>query len=257
MLAICFFSILFYLNIESSFAQKAPEIIPNILRKLPHDSGCFTQGFFWKDGLFWESCGEYGKSNVRRSSPESGLVLLKKDLPGDIFAEGLSFAGNRLFLLTWKENLIFELDPRDLTKKKRFVWPYQGWGITFDGRNLVISDGTDKLRFVDPDNMSILRTISVYEDKNSPIDKLNELEWIKGRIWANIWQSDRIAVIDPENGRVIEWINIKELSGLAGKGKAGEVANGIAYDPNQDVLYITGKHWSRIFKIRAPRKENK
>ena len=215
----------------------------------PHDSRAFTQGLVFRDGKLLESTGQEGRSSLRSVELETGKVLKKVDVPVPYFAEGLALLNNKIYQLTWQHGVGFIYDPQTLEKTGQFTYGGEGWGLTSDGRSLILSDGSNRLRFIDPDSFRVIKTIAVLDGK-TPINELNELEYVNGEIYANIWHDDRIAVIDPQTGLVTAWIN---LSGLLHPGDVQDreaVLNGIAYDQQSDRLFVTGKLWPRLFEIK-------
>jgi len=190
-----------------------------------------------------------GRSSLRQVELQTGRILLIATLDSNYFGEGITLLGNRIFQLTWQNNRALIYDYKTFKLLFQINYPTEGWGLTTDGVNLIMSDGTDVIRFLDPENFSEIRKISV-TDRSVPLFRLNELEYIKGEIYANVWQTNRIARISPLTGKVIRWI---DLSGLSGKDLSTEkeaVLNGIAYDQDNDRLFVTGKLWSRIFEIK-------
>jgi glutamine cyclotransferase len=214
----------------------------------PHDPDAFTQGLVYHGGHFFESTGLEGKSSLRRTDPASGLVLRRVDIPAPHFAEGLALLGGELFQLTWKSNVAFVYDTASLRRTRSFRYDGEGWGLTTDGSSLIMSDGTSRLRFLDPASGAVRRTLDV-ADGGAPVSKLNELEWVKGEVYANIWETSQIARIDPSSGRVLGWIDASGLLSAGEQRGEVDVLNGIAYDPASDRLFVTGKLWPRVFQI--------
>ena len=232
-------------------AAVAPRVAPVVTGALPHDPAAFTEGLVWHDGVFYESTGLYGSSDVRRVRPSDGRVLARRALPRRMFGEGLALVRGRLVQLTWKERTALVWDTRGLRRAGGFRYAGQGWGLARLGRRLVMSDGTATLRVVDPATFRVVRRVRV-TDGGAPVTQLNELEVIRGRIWANVWQSDDIVVIDPATGRVRLRIDGSGLRGLLPPGGRPEVLNGIAWDPASQAVYVTGKWWPRVFRLRLP-----
>ncbi|HVE80041.1 MAG TPA: glutaminyl-peptide cyclotransferase, partial [Gemmatimonadaceae bacterium] len=218
----------------------------------PHDPEAFTQGLVYHGGHFFESTGLEGKSTLRRTDPASGLVLRRVEVPAPHFAEGLALLGGELFQLTWKSHLAFVYDTATLRRTRSFRYDGEGWGLTTDGESLIMSDGTSRLRFLDPATGSVRRTVEVM-DGGAPVAKLNELEWVKGEVYANIWETSQIARIDPASGRVRGWIDASGLLSAGEQRGPVDVLNGIAYDPAADRLFVTGKLWPRVFQIALRR----
>ena len=218
----------------------------------PHDSTAFTQGLIFSDGKLYESTGQEGQSSLRLVDLQTGIVSKKVDVPVPYFAEGITLLNGKIYQLTWQHQLGFIYDPQKLEKIGEFRYEGEGWGITTDGRSLIISDGSNRLKFLDPDSFRVTKTIAVL-DGRMPIEQLNELEYVNGEIYANIWHDDRIATIDPQNGRVTGWI---DLTGLLQPGDVQDpeaVLNGIAYDQPSGRLFVTGKLWPRLFEIKIKR----
>ena len=234
----------------------APAVIPTygyqIVNIWPHDSNAFTQGLILVDGKLLESTGQEGSSSLRNVEIASGKVLKKVDVPPPYFAEGITVLNGKVYQLTWQHNVGFIYDLQTLEKSGQFEYEGDGWGLTTDGQSLIISDGSNRLKFLDPASFRVTRTISVV-DGGTSVNQLNELEFVKGEIYANIWHSDRIAAIDPQTGRVKAWI---DLTGLMPEDEPLDeeaVLNGIAYDQANDKFYVTGKLWPRLFEIKVKR----
>jgi glutaminyl-peptide cyclotransferase len=227
-----------------------PTYTYEVLRIYPHDKAAFTQGLFYLNGFLYESTGLEGHSSVRKVRLEDGQVLQKVDLPPALFGEGITFWDNRLLSLTWKDHFGFIFDLGSFTVKQRYSYEGEGWGLTRNDREVILSDGTADLRFLDP--QSLLESHRVRVTANGkPIDQLNELEWVKGEVFANIWQTDRIARINPVNGKVVGWIDLTGLLPAADRvPNYTDVLNGIAYDAATDRLFVTGKLWPKLFEIR-------
>jgi len=215
----------------------------------PHDAQAFTQGLFFMDGFLYESTGQYGQSSVRKVELKTGKVLQKRDLPEKIFGEGIAPVGGNIVTLTWMNQGGFILDGATFQPKATWEYKGEGWGLTSDGQHVYMSDGTPYIRVLNPDTLQEVRRIHVTAD-GLPLPRLNELEWVDGLIYANVWQTDRIARIDPFSGRVIGWIDLSGLSSTAGAGDdADNVLNGIAYDAKTKRLFVTGKRWPKLFEI--------
>ena len=217
----------------------------------PHDSNAFTQGLILMDGKLLESTGQEGRSSLRSVELETGKILKRVDVPEPYFAEGLAVLNGKVYQLTWQHHLGFIYDSQTLERVGQFNYSGEGWGLTTDGKSLILSDGSNRLRFIDPSNFQVTKTINVL-DGTTPIRELNELEFVQGEIYANIWHDDRIVTIDPQSGRVNSWI---DLAGLIPKEDLRDnpeaVLNGIAYDQANNKLFVTGKLWPRLFEIRV------
>ena len=227
-----------------------------IVNTYPHDSGAFTQGLVYHQGQLYESTGLNGQSSLRRVELETGRVLRKVDVPSQYFGEGLVLFDNKFIQLTWINGVAFQYDFNSFEQTGSFRYAGEGWGITHDGQQLIMSDGTADIRFLNPSNFQEKRRVTV-TDRGRPINRLNELEYIKGEIWANVWYTDRIARIQPATGNVIGWI---DLSGLLKpedtNGVHADVLNGIAYDAERDRIFVTGKQWPKLFEIRVVEKSS-
>lgn len=230
---------------------EAPLLEPVVLAELPHDPTAFTQGLLFHQGLLYESAGKYGRSEVRAVDPDSGRVLRRTKLASKYFAEGLALVNGRLALLTWQEHVGFFLGLQDLKISGSFSWEGEGWGLASDGRRLVASDGSDSLRVLDPKSMAAVRRVPV-RDGAAPVREINELEFVNGLLWANIWMEDRVAVLDPASGRVRAWIDLAPLRTRLANPEA-EATNGLAYDPDSGRLFATGKYWDKLFVLGLPR----
>jgi glutamine cyclotransferase len=218
----------------------------------PHDPNAFTQGLVFLNGKLIESTGQEGRSSLRNVEMETGKILKKVDVPEQFFAEGIAVLNNKIYQLTWQHGIGFIYDAQSFEKVGQFEYSGEGWGLTTDGKSLILSDGSNRLRFFDPDSFRVTKTIAVVDAK-VPISQLNELEFVNGEIYANIWHDDRIAVINPQNGHVTAWI---DLAGLLQPGDVQDpeaVLNGIAYDQSSGRLFVTGKLWPRMFEIKIKR----
>lgn len=223
-----------------------------VVNTWPHDSRAFTQGLIFADGKFYEGTGQEGRSSLRLVEPQTGKVLKKVDVPPPFFAEGITLLNGKIYQLTWQHGIGFIYDAQKMEQVGRFEYNGEGWGITTDGRSLIISDGTNLLKFIDPDSFRVTKTIAVADGK-LPVKELNELEYVNGEIYANIWHDQRIVTIDPQNGHVTGWI---DLTGLLPPGDVQDpeaVLNGIAYDQGAKRLFVTGKLWPRLFEIQIKR----
>ena len=228
-----------------------------VVRSYPHDANAFTEGLIFKSGVLYESTGLEGRSSIRKVRLETGEVLQQVALPSGLFGEGIVDWGDQIISLTWQTQLGFVLKLDDFALVKRFNYPGEGWGLTRNNRELVMSDGTAELRFLDPQTLRETRRLRVTAN-GKPVDQLNELEWVAGEVYANIWQTDRIARIDAKTGQVVGWI---DLTGLlpAKERVAGhtDVLNGIAYDSVGKRLWVTGKMWPKLYEIKLVPKRAK
>lgn len=221
-----------------------------IIHTYPHDPAAFTQGLIFVDGHLYESTGLNGRSSLRLDDLDTGHTLQEKDVPAAFFAEGLTDWGNTLVQLTWQAHTAFVYDRASFRQLRTFHYEGEGWGLTHDSRYLILSDGTASLRFLDPATFAVARTIKVL-DHGRPIDQLNELEYVHGEIYANVWMTNRIARISPRNGEVLGWIDLAGLLPVIDRSSSDAVLNGIAYDAAHDRLFITGKLWPKLFEIRV------
>ncbi|HEY5700783.1 MAG TPA: glutaminyl-peptide cyclotransferase [Gammaproteobacteria bacterium] len=217
-----------------------------VIASYPHDPGAFTQGLVYHGGYLYESTGRYGASTVRKVDLQSGRVLQIHHLPADRFGEGLAVVGERLIQLTWRSRIGYVYDLRTLKPSGEFYFQSEGWGLTYDGEHLLMSDGSATLYRLDPETFGLIGKLVVTE-LGQPVSRLNELEFVDGFIYANVWQTTRIAKIHPQNGRVVGWI---ELAALVPPASAGAgVLNGIAYSADTNAFMVTGKLWPRLFVI--------
>jgi glutamine cyclotransferase len=217
----------------------------NVVNVYPHDEAAFTQGLVFEDGFLYEGTGLYGQSTLRRVELDTGNVTQLYSLPDQFFGEGITIFEDKIIQLTWKSGRGFVYDRSSFDLLQEFTYPTQGWGITHDGSRLIMSDGTATLYFLNPETLQTTGQIEVYDEE--PVTSLNELEYINGSVYANIWKKDQIAIINPETGKVTGWI---DLSGInEPENTAQNVLNGIAYDQNGDRLFVTGKRWSQLFEI--------
>jgi glutamine cyclotransferase len=219
-----------------------------IIKIFPHDPGAFTQGLVWDEGVLYEGTGLYGKSSLRKTKLDSGEVLKKVKLSDQFFGEGVTIFNDRIIQLSWRSNIGFVYDKNTLNVIRKFRYDNEGWGITHDGDKLIMSNGSANLYFLDPGTFKEIGKIEV-RDEVGPVTRLNELEYIRGQIFANVWKTDRIAIIDPRNGQVTGWIDLQSLTDLAGGDRRAKTLNGIAYDKERDRLFVTGKLWPKIYEI--------
>lgn len=224
-----------------------------VVARFPHDANAYCQGLLFHDGVLYESTGRLGTSAVRKVEVASGKELLRNDLPATLFGEGLALHDGRLYQLTWTSGLARVYSADDLSLLDQLDYDGEGWGLTCDGEHLIFSDGSDLLRFLEPRTFEEVRRIRVRAD-GQPVDRLNELEWVDGEIYANVWKADYIARIDPESGEVRGWIDMTGLFDYASLPDAESVLNGIAYDAKGGRLFVTGKLWPWLFEIRVSRR---
>ena len=218
-----------------------------VVNTFPHDRDAFTQGLVYSDGFFFESTGLYGFSSLRKVEPATGRVLQKTDVPKEYFAEGLALWQETLVQLTWQSHIGFVYDRATFDLRRDFSYATEGWGLTHDGNRLIMSDGTANLYFLDPATFMMTAQVEV-RDGGVPVIRLNELEYIGGKVYANIWQTNMIAIIDPVTGNVESWLDLTGLLPTA-QSVGADVLNGIAYDAAGKRLFVTGKLWPLLFEI--------
>jgi glutamine cyclotransferase len=226
-----------------------------VVHAYPHDPNAYTEGLFYLKGYLYESTGLEGHSSIRKVRLETGDIVLTHDLPPQYFGEGITYWGNRLIGLTWKSQLGFTYNLHTFTVEGQFKYPGEGWALTRNEHEIFMSDGTPQLRVLDPKTLHELRRIRVTAN-GRPVDQLNELEWVQGTILANIWQTNRIAQINPDTGEIIAWIDLTGL--LPARDRLPghtDVLNGIAYDETNGRLFVTGKFWPKLFEIQIVMKK--
>lgn len=223
------------------------------IAEYPHDRGFFTQGLVIHNGELIEGTGQFGESRLMRIDLKTGAILKGITLPDHYFGEGIALANGELFQLTWKNRVVLVYDPTTLELKRTGHYTGEGWGLTFDGTHLIMSDGSAILRYYDPTTFRLVKRISV-RDGRKTVSELNELEFIRGEIWANIWHDDQVVRIDPSNGRVLGWIDLGGLKPGSLRFDREAVYNGIAYDESSQKLYVTGKNWPSLFEIEVTQK---
>ena len=245
-------------------ASSLPTYTYEVVSTHPHDRNAFTQGLVFYNGFLYESTGQYEESTLRKVDIASAKIVEKTDLGDDFFGEGLAIIGDKIYQLTWREGTAFVYNLSDFKPVKEFRYSGEGWGLAYDGTNLILSDGTHVIRFVNPATFQTVRTIVVNREDGLPLMQINELEFVKGEIWANIWHSEKpsvlgrsnhIARIDPANGKLLGYI---DLSGISPDDQARDTENtlnGIAYDPATDRIWVTGKNWSKLFEIKVKPKQ--
>jgi len=236
-----------------------------VVHMYPHDPTAFTEGLFYHDGFLYESTGspnpDKPQSSLRKVELETGKIVQKWDLPPEDFGEGISLINGKIYQLTWKGGLGRVLDASDFKLLKEFNYQGDGWGMTTDGTNLYMTDGTHIIRVIDPETFKVIRTIPVFREDGRPLMQINELEWIKGEIWSNVWHSELpeilgkpnyIARIDPASGKLLGWIDLGSISpgDQGGRGQDENTLNGIAYDAEKDRIFVTGKDWKHLYEIK-------
>jgi glutaminyl-peptide cyclotransferase len=230
-------------------AKQVPVVHVKLVRSYPHDPHAFTQGLEYYRGYLYESTGIAGRSTLRKVALESGQVLQQVSLPPQYFGEGLTILHNNVYQLTWLAKKGFVYDLRSFRQIGKFPYDTEGWGLTNDATSLIMSDGTNKLRYIDPVSFAVMRTVELYAEGQGVVN-LNELEYVKGEILANIWHSPRIARVDPRSGEVVAWIDLTSIVSMESH-REEDVLNGIAYDRDRDRLFVTGKNWSKVFEIKV------
>lgn len=248
-------------NISKQPDGRVPVYTFQVVNTFRHDPKAFTEGLFFHNGFLYESTGEKGASSLRKVELESGKVVQKFDLPRDSFGEGIAMFNDKIYQLTWQEGLARVFDANNFQLVKQFNYAGEGWGMTHDAQNLIMSDGTHVIRFVDPETFQTVRTIAVFDEAGKPLMNLNELELIKGELWANIWHSEginkpnHIARLDPQTGKLLGWINLEGISSDDVERNEENTLNGIAYDEANDRIFVTGKDWKKLFEIKVKPKE--
>jgi len=241
-------------NVNANASRAAVPVYGyEVVNTFPHDPEAFTQGLIFHDGALLESTGLERHSTLRRVELQTGKVLKKIDVPAYFFAEGMTLFGGKIYQLTWKGEKGFVYDPQTFAKTGEFTYTGEGWGLTHDADSLILSDGSNKIRFINPSDNSVRRTVSV-TDGGRPVTELNELEYVKGEVYANVWHQNRVARIDPQSGQVKGWIDFSGLLKSGDVTDAEAVLNGIAYDEAGDRLFVTGKLWPKLFEVRLKAK---
>ena len=221
-----------------------------VVNTYPHDPTAFTQGLAFADGFLYEGTGILGESSLRRVALETGEVLQVHKLADEFFGEGIALCQDKIIQLTWQSRTAFVYDRETFEPAGQFLYPGEGWGIAYDGTRLIMSDGTAVLRFRNPETFEETGHVTVM-DKGSPVTRLNELEYVSGEVYANVWKTDRIARIDPGTGNVLGWIDLTGLLSAADRTLTADVLNGIAYDAESNRLFVTGKRWPKLFQINV------
>jgi glutamine cyclotransferase len=228
--------------------EPPPQYGYSIVNRYPHNINAFTQGLFYHEGYLYEGTGKNGLSSLSKIDLNTGEVLQSEQLSRRYFGEGIEVVGDKIYQLTWRSNIVFVYDKESFELIDSHYNATEGWGLAYDGEQLILSNGTNTLTFLDPANFAPQRSVQVTLNGN-PISLLNELEYINGEVWANVWQTDFIVRIDPQTGNVNSSIDLTGLSDQTTLGSAEAVLNGIAWDAEQERLFVTGKHWSDLFEI--------
>jgi glutaminyl-peptide cyclotransferase len=232
--------------------SNVPEYRVRVVHVYPHDRNAFTQGLEYRDGFLYEGTGLYGRSTLRQEELKTGKVIREMRLPQKYFGEGITVLGGQIDELTWKAQTGFEYTQAAFHLLRTFSYTGEGWGLTNDGKEIFMSDGTAQIRCLDPHTLGELRRFTVHEGARE-IKFLNELEWVRGEIFANVWETDRIARISPDDGRVLGWIDASGLLAAEDQAEPVDVLNGIAYDSKGDRLFLTGKLWPKLFQVELVR----
>ena len=230
-------------------APKTPGYVFDVVAEYPHDTAAFTQGLLWHEGRLFESTGQVGTSNIREVTLASGKVVRQQDLETPHFGEGIVILGNTLYQITWQSGRAFTYDWKTFKRTGEFKYDGEGWGLTTDGTSIIMSNGSNVLIYRDPRTFTATKALEV-KDQGNTVPQLNELEWVKGEIWANVWQRDSIARIDPATGEVKGWIDLTGILPQLDRTGKEDVLNGIAYDAATDKIHVTGKLWPKLYEIR-------
>lgn len=250
-------------NTNSAQTGPLPVYTYEVVKAYPHDPKAFTEGLFYNDGFLYESTGEEGRSSLRKVELETGKIVQKFDLPPDSFGEGISLWNGMIYQLTWREGICRVFDAKDFTLIRELQYQGQGWGMTTDGTNLYMTDSTHVIRVLNPETFKSTRLIVVMREDGKPLMQINELEWIKGELWANVWHSEDpqilgkpnyIARIDPNSGKLLGWIDLAGISPDDVARDSENTLNGIAYDAANDRVFVTGKNWKKLFEIKVKEK---
>ncbi len=228
--------------------RSVPVVSATVVAQYPHDRRAFTQGLVVADGMLYEGTGWFGESSLRRVDLATGTILQQVALPDNVFGEGIAAVGDRIVQLTWRSQFGYVYDRASFALIGTFNYPGEGWGLTYDGSLLIMSDGSANLRFLDPQTFAEVGQLTVRAN-GQPVQQLNELEYVDGILLANVWLTDRIAVIEPSTGEVRSWIDLTGLN--SAQRSSDEVLNGIAYDADRGQLFVTGKRWPTLYEIRV------
>lgn len=237
-------------GLASCGTSEPPVAKYRVVKEYPHDPTAFCQGFLVHDGKFYEGTGRYGTSGVRRVDIETGTVEARFDLPQHLFGEGIAVFGDELYQLTWKSGQVHVYDLATLAPTRKLAYTGDGWGLTTDGKSMIRSDGSDAIIFHDPESFAEERRIHVNLN-GSPVREINEMEWVDGEIWANVWKKEYLVRISPKNGNVLGWIDLRGLFDPDSVPDPDSVLNGTAWDPVGKKLYLTGKLWPKVFEVEV------
>jgi len=245
--AVLLLMVLLLLSLNSQGSTKVPFYTYKVVNVYSHDPQAFTEGLVFQNGVLYEGTGLYGESSLRRVDLQTGKILQLHALSSDLFGEGITILGNEIIQLTWRSNKGFVYDKQTFNILREFSYPTEGWGITCNGSHLIMSDGSANLYFLDPATFELSGKIQIYD--KSPVTGLNELEYVKGEILANVWTKNLIAKIDPNTGQVKGWIDLSGIQDFP-TSDPDDVLNGIAYDAENDRILVTGKRWPKLFEIQ-------
>ncbi len=246
------------IGISSVKIQVKPAQAPHkynyeIVKVYPHDPHAYTQGLLYQNGILYEGTGQYGESGIRKTDMKNGKILSTLNIDSKLFGEGITIYQDKIYQLTWTSHQGFIYDLKSFSLESTFNYNTQGWGITSIGQQLIMSDGSHKLYHIVPTSFNVIKEVEVY-DQNGPVKNLNELEYINGLVWANVWMQDRIVMIDPENGIIKGELDMSALLSAAERQKlddSDDVLNGIAWNPETQTIYVTGKRWPKLFEIKV------
>lgn len=246
-------------NSSPKTVAKPPTYGYQVVNVYKHDPNAFTEGLFFHNGFLYESTGLDGKSDLRKVELETGKVVQNVKLPKESFGEGITLFNDKIYQLTYQEGVCRVFDAESFKFLKEFKYQGEGWGMTNDGKNLIMTDSTHVIRFIDPETFQTVKTLPVFQENGKPLVQINELEYIKGELWANIWHSEEpeilgkpnhIVRLDPNNGKILGWINLDGISPEDVKADDENTLNGIAYDAAADRIFVTGKNWKKLFEIK-------
>jgi Glutamine cyclotransferase len=235
-------------KVKQNPSPQLQQLIPKIINKYPHDKNAYTQGLVYHNGYLYESTGLYGKSSLRKVEITTGKVLQSILLSPQYFGEGIAILDNKIYQLTWENKKVFVYDLKTFKLLNEYTFPTEGWGITTDGKQLIVSDGSNFLTYYKPENFSITNTLMIKQG-NKSLYNINEMEYHDGMIYANVYMTDSIVIINPNNGDIIGWIDISSLRQKLDDPNSAEVSNGIAYNYDTKTFYLTGKNWSNLFEV--------
>jgi glutamine cyclotransferase len=246
----------FLLGQTTASAKATPKYTFAIVRVFPHDTSAYTQGLAYRDGFLYEGTGRNGQSSLRKVRLETGEVIQRLDLASEYFGEGITLVRDKVVQITWKSGIGFVYDLNNFQLLRKFSYSGEGWGLTANGHQLFMSDGTSEIRVLDAETFREIRRFKVH-DGPTPVDQLNELEFVEGQIFANVWHSNLVAEISPQSGEVVGWIDLSGILSPVYRLEPEAVLNGIAYDPLRKRLFVTGKLWPSIFEIRLAPERSK